>query len=366
MEDLLLIFVPAVLISLAMKYKFAKEITTKESLITLGANLMISFIFLGILAAGQALKMHDTELWSGYVTGKERNKVSCSHSYSCNCRQSCSGSGKSRSCSTTCDTCYDHSYDVDWDVKTTRGSYTIDRVDRRGLDEPRRWSVVKEGEYVVESNSYQNPLLADESTLFVELPGMKNQEYFYPDYPTVHDYWKIKRVMGIKGDIANEVNDYLNDVLKTVGAKKQLNVIVVGSYVTSPDYFNGLMAHWRGGKKNDVILVYGLDKDNNIIWFKSNSYAMGMGNKELHYRLAANATSQPFTLDHIKSQMQLTEKHFVRLSTEELKFKAMAIDTPLWAIVLLAFINLLTSIAISVYMKNNDLGSGRTIYKTRR
>ena len=54
--------------------------------------------------------------------------------YSCNCHQSCSGTGNSRSCSESCDTCtkieYDDcpyvDYEYDYIVNTTLGDYTID------------------------------------------------------------------------------------------------------------------------------------------------------------------------------------------------------------------------------------------------
>src|SRR4051812_22989724 len=59
----------------------------------------------------------DEEVWNGHVTSKEQVRVSCSHSYSCNCRQSCTSSGKGgQSCTTVCDTCYEHSNDYDWDL----------------------------------------------------------------------------------------------------------------------------------------------------------------------------------------------------------------------------------------------------------
>jgi hypothetical protein len=358
MGDIFAIFIPAVLITLCMKMYYKKEITDKEALLSLAVNFAISLVFLGIITASQYIKMADSQILSGVVSSKKRQEVSCEHSYSCRCRQSCSGSGKNRSCSQVCDTCYDHSYDVDWNVYTSLSNFTISREDRRGLTEPSRWSSVVVGEYVAERFSYQNPLLADEKTLFVELPETMKDKQF-PAYPSVYDYWKINRVIGIPAPLGAEISVYLNETLKQIGARKQLNIVVVGMYNTTPDHFNGLMASWRGGKKNDVILVYGLSPDNTIQWFKSNSYAMGMGNKELHYRLAANATTKPLTMDHIKEQVSLIEKHFVRLSTEELKFKALAIDTPLWAIVLLTFINAIASILLGAYMKQTDLFTTR-------
>ena len=355
MLDLLAIFVPAVLVSLFLKFYWKDQITNTESYISLGVNLGISLLLVGTLALVQQMKMYDTEVWSGVVTGKERNRVSCEHSYSCNCYTSCSGSGKTRSCTRHCSTCYDHSYDIDWNVYTTLGTYDIDRIDRQGLKEPPRWTIVQKGEYVTDKRSYKNPLLADEKTLFVELPEMKQTGYYYPKYPEIYDYWKISRVSGIVGPLRNQLNDIINERLKYMGPNKQINVVLVGTTVTDPKYFNGLMADWRGGKKNDVILVYGLDSSNAIKWFRSNSYAMGMGNKELHHRLLLNVDKKTLSVQHLEEQIKLVERHFKRLSTEEIKFKAMAVDTPLWAVLLLSVLNLITSLLIGKYMRDNEV-----------
>ena len=49
-------------------------------------------ICLGIVAAGLALEFYgvtsDTEIWSGSITQKQREEVSCRHSYECNCTTS--------------------------------------------------------------------------------------------------------------------------------------------------------------------------------------------------------------------------------------------------------------------------------------
>lgn len=113
------------------------------AILTVGSVALQSLLYV-TLTLGKAA---DVELLNGYVTGKERDVVSCSHSYECMCyyTESCSGSGTSRSCTRTrhCSTCYEHSYDVDWDVHTTVGNLTIDRIDRQGLDQPPRWTAVQ-------------------------------------------------------------------------------------------------------------------------------------------------------------------------------------------------------------------------------
>ena len=77
MLDLLAIFIPAVLVSVFLKFYWKDDITNTEAGISLGVNLIVSLLLVGVLSLVQQMKMYDTEVWSGVVTGKERNIVSC-------------------------------------------------------------------------------------------------------------------------------------------------------------------------------------------------------------------------------------------------------------------------------------------------
>ncbi len=353
--DLFIIVLPAVLCTLFFKFYWKTDITNKEALITLGVNVGISLLLVGALTGYKYSLVYDTELYSGKVVSKEKDQVSCEHSYSCNCRQTCSGSGSSRRCSRTCDTCYDHAFDYDWDVHTTLGRITIDRIDRQGVDEPPRFTQTRIGEPVAAERSYKNYLLADPKTLFVELPALQNTKFILPGYPETYDYWRVNRAVGdLPKTLREEFNDYLANTLITLGPKKQLNVVV--AVTKQPElYFSSLMAAWRGGKKNDVILVYGVDSDLTIQWFKANSYAMGMGNKELLIRLENSALGNTLNLAQLQTQIQVIDKHFKRLSASEFSFKLQGVQTPLWVVCLLMVLNLAGSIGVSVYMKRNEL-----------
>ncbi len=112
----------------------AKRIWDNEiSWSEMGLNIgIVVLLVTAVWQAGRYGQMADVEIWNGEVTKKQRTLVSCSHSYQCNCRQTCSGSGSNQSCTQICDTCYEHSNDWDWDVSSTAGNFTIDRIDRQG------------------------------------------------------------------------------------------------------------------------------------------------------------------------------------------------------------------------------------------
>lgn len=351
---LLVMVTPCLFITLIAKMLYKKEITSKEMFIALCANLLIASLSLLIFKGYAYSKMSDVEVLNGVVTGKEKTWVSCSHSYSCNCRQVCSGSGKSRSCSTHCDTCYDHTNDWDWDVHSTVGTFTIDRVDRRGNETPPRFTQVKEGEHASRMSSYQNPLLADPSSLFV-VEGIAVDNYIIPEYPETYDYYRYHRVVsGVKSIPQADINNYLNEYLKTKGVIKQLNIIAVFTK-SPPEYFNVLMAKWKGGKKNDVILLYGVDDDLNIKWFNSNSYAKGMNNREMHTKLRQEALGNKFSMDVLTTQVNVVDNMFKRLSTDEFEYKKENIEIPTGLIVFVMFLNLFACFGVIYYMKENNL-----------
>lgn len=229
--------------------------------------------FLAVILCAQIamyVSTSSTEILNGQVTGKEQNRVSCSHSYSCNCRTVTSGSGKDATTTTVCDTCYEHSNDWDWDVYTTLGTYTIDRVDRRGSNEPERWTIVKAGDPVAKAHSYTNWIKPAGSSLF-NAGGNKYDEYKdkLPAYPgDIKDYYNIDRIVGdVKVPNIDQYNRYLSERLRELGPKRQANLIIVATSNLSQTYADALYAAWNGAEKNDIVVVVGV-QNNQIKWAK--------------------------------------------------------------------------------------------------
>lgn len=206
----------------------------------------------------------DTELLNGIVTGKKQVWTSCSHSYQCHCHESCSGSGKSRSCSEVCDTCYEHSNDWDWDVYSSIDqTLTIDRVDRRGSDEPPRWTAVRIGEPMSVTHTFTNYIKAAPGTLFRHQGVQEKYASFLPKYPgEVYDYYRVNRLVLVNGASVPRSRDWnsaLSELNGKLGAKRQSNMIVVLAKNLPDDFYYALEEAWIGGKKNDTILVIGVD-----------------------------------------------------------------------------------------------------------
>ena len=200
--------------------------------------------------------MHDVELWNGRVAAKSSAHVSCIHSYDCNCKKDSKGRE-------SCDTCYDHPYDVDWNVYTSNNeTIPIDRIDRQGVMEPPRFSAVRVGEPTTVKHGYRNYVKAAPDSLFRHQGLKEKYQSFIPPYPNhVFDYFHADKFVTVGFDAPDgKVWDAALEKLNgDIGAAKQANIIIVAVRNQPPEYFYALEEAWVGAKKNDIVLVVGVD-----------------------------------------------------------------------------------------------------------
>jgi hypothetical protein len=264
------LMIVSILISVAAYFIFKME--NKVAAIVAAGSLIVTV--LGCTVATY-VSTSSVEKLNGEVTGKSQTRVSCSHSYSCNCRSVSSGSGKNRTTSTKCDTCYEHSYDYDWDVYTSVGNLTIDRVDRRGLEAPERWSIVRNGDPVTVNHTYTNWIKPASSSLLNKHVASEKDISKLPKYPgQIYDYYKIDRIVldGVPLPNVGEMNQYLSDRLKVVGPSKQANIIIVATNKPSQAYATELYSAWKGAEKNDIVVFVGIS-GNEIRWARVEAWA---------------------------------------------------------------------------------------------
>lgn len=349
---ILIIFIPALIVVILSKMLFHHKITLKEMLIHAGGAVLGTLLCFSILAASGILATHDTEIRNGYVVSKSSERVSCSHQYKCG--ETCTVDSKgNRSCVPIY--CDEHAYDIDWDVKTTVGTFTIDRVDRRGLREPARFSAVKLGEPASDTFSTRNYLLTDISRFKTDSAIMERYKGRLPEYPKIFDYYRVNRVVNMTDQSFNYLNVYLNNELRKFGASKQLNIIVVITYEDNNFYY-AVNEAWTGGKKNDVILYYGIDRDRNIKWFKANSFADGQDNQALLQKISYEAIDGKLGLNLVKTQFNIITKEFTRLPNETFSYMDTLASPSILAIVISTLFNILMSVGLAYYLIREDLG----------
>ena len=329
-----------------------KEISWKEVLVQLGVQI----IFIGLLTAGiYTRNTADVEILNGRVTDKEKIKTFCSHSYSCNCHQVCTGSGKSRSCHSQCSTCHEHFYDIDWIVKTSLDIVIeIDRVDRQGLQTPARWEAVKLGEPVASQHMYTNYIKGNPQSLFQKQGLVSVYKNKLPSYPNdIYDYYRLNRLIQIGTNIpdVNSWNEQLSELNAELGSAKQVNIIIILIQGLPQEYFQALEQHWLGGKKNDAILLIGLD-NNQILW----SEVMSWGNEDFKVSLR-NAILSIQTLDRdkvIANTREIIKTKYIRREMKDFEYLKASIQPTKGQYIFGLIFGLVLSLGLSIFFYFKD------------
>lgn len=269
-------FVGLLLIPLAIP--LIGKIVLHQSISKLEFLIHVLLVILSVFVCVKISTLHatyDELVLNGVITGKKRVEVSCSHSYQCNCYNSCSGTGNSRTCTRICQTCYEHRFDVDWDVYANTGaknhSFSINREDRQGLVQPPRWTLVENGQAFSTKDSFVNYVKAAPDSIFAGLASKDQMEKYKEvlqglPYPkTIYDYHKLNRVY-VVGPNLGEFHKYrpyfnkeLSELLKVKGPAYRANVVYVLTEYPR-EFSTALNAHWLGGKQNDTLVFIGLDK----------------------------------------------------------------------------------------------------------
>lgn len=365
MFEFALLLIPSLLVLIFMKFKYDHHISTKEVLIHAGLCVVGALVVLAGNYAFLYSNLTDTEILNGEVISKYNHKETCTQSSSCKhyytkekCRSYTDSKGKRQKSCTTYKV-FDYPYEIDWYVKTTVGESRIERVNSQGTYTPQRWEIVKKGDPASAENTYMNYLFADEHSLFTENKFEDTYDEKYrasvPPYPYVYDYYKTNHVINLTNLDISGIDDYISNELKVLGPEKQLNIVVVIYSYKDSQMVNAIISKWRGGKKNDVIMFYGIDENGVVQSYKSTSFAQGMNNEKLHADLRINAFSKKMSIDLIQDQVHNISTEYKRLPNETFSFLKYKLQPKKEVLLGCSFILLVLSIVVGVYMRENEL-----------
>ena len=335
-----------------------------------GVQLVLTLaLVVGGYQFGKSLEMTSVEFWTGTITSKTHEDGHYQTSYSCNCRESCSGSGSNRSCTETCDTCYTDHYTREWILNTTVGKIVTSNIDteirsrRNNFGSDSHWNDAYKGEACSVTNSYTNYVAAAESSLHHR--SGTNEQYAKTgvliDYPQIHGKYHLNRVMAV-GVGVPEMDKWLsrlNEYMGTLGGLKQINIFVIFVPDTlGESYTDALQAHWRGANKNDTVLVIGINKQtkdigwvDTITWAKSNIYAVTLREEIVKVGNVREGTSDKI-LGIIN---EATLKHYERRPMKEFEHLAKEIKPPTWIMVILVIIAIPGSLVLAYIFDRIDL-----------
>lgn len=312
--------------------------------------VVVSILTTGTHQLGKYGQTIDYEIWNGVITSKNRDHGTYEQAYDCNCVESCSGSGNSRSCSTTCQTCYETHYTVTWTANSTAGNMTFDHKDSTwrsvyASPDPTVYKKCEKGQPASRTHKYTNYVQAVPNSLFND--DSKLAEQFagnIPKYPEVYGFYRLNRVVNVGAKVpptfVKELNTNINNTLRTVGPKKQVNVVVVLTSIPDPSYRYAVENAWQGGEKNDVVVFIGTD-GNTILWSDVMTWAHNSGNELFHVKLRdgikATAIDPTAMGDMITSTIW---KHFDRPEMAAYEYLQDEIEPPLWVLCIAIFFSI--------------------------
>jgi hypothetical protein len=325
------------------------QITWKEFLIQVA---VVSILMTGGYFAARYQATSDTEIWNAQVESKDHQRVSCSHSYPCNCRPVSCG----KNCTTVhCDTCYEHLYDVSWYVYTTaKESFEIDRVNRQGTDEPPRWTAVRLGDPTALPHSYTNYIKANPWSLLNKTD--EGTQFALPPYPlSLYDYHYVDRFVHTElFHNALEWNHDLQLLNSSLGVDKQVNIVIVVTK-ESESFSHALQNAWLGGKKNDLIVVIGSKDGHNIDWARVVSWSHSEVLKvEVRDALIdiGNLDDRAAIITMLNEQIK---RGFVRMDMEDYKYLMAGMEPSETVMWILLVVGMLISTGLSWLFYQQDI-----------
>lgn len=291
-----LLILVAVLAAIILLIFFSKKVVWWEIVILVVPISLIIFI---MQTAMVAYTTGDTE-YLGFHTKKIvyyeawDEKVSCSHSYDCNCSTDSKGNK-------TCSTCYEHLYDVDYHpehwvrVDNTGYEYEISKSTYNNLKERfatktsfvelnRNFHSIDGNAYrtdwggepersdiITKSHSYTNKIQASHSIFKFENIDEKTKKMWgLYDYPLVTSGYYQPVVLG------NSVNQATDRKLQYIngyyGLMKQFRMYILFFKDKSMDVAFKQRSYWEGGNKNELLICIGMDKSGSFNWVKCFSW----------------------------------------------------------------------------------------------
>ena len=352
--DLLFILIIPVLIGLGGLIFGGGKVTLKELLVQEAVLVvLISIVFF----ASAGLKMMDTEIWNGVITEKEKVTTSCCHSYSCNCRQVCSGSGDSRSCYTHCDTCYRHSNDVRWGATTSNGETAYyNGCNSPRTKEPRRFTEIIIGEPTSIEHKYKNYIKGSPDTILKRV--VSDKEFDIPEYPQVYDHYRVSRFLTVGYDMPDPISFYgldqqLDKINADLGARKKINITVLVVNESDQLYFEKLNEVWLGGKKNDFVVVIGVPEYPKITW----ANVMSWSDSEDAKVFVKNRIMDLGQFDGeeiLKIIREEVESKYVKKSMEDFDYLKYRIEPSFKTKIVITIIGTIISIILTIYARRED------------
>lgn len=320
-------------------------------------------IISGMFFASTASQTSDTMLVNGVITGKEVKRQNCpngwvdySDSFCSNysTRQkythtTCSTSNGKKSCTRHYKTQY--KYDYDWEQRyyasSTLGTYQINRIDRRGVEEPPRYIEISKEDPVTASKSFTN---------YIRVESLHNQKYENVPpiaYPSIRDLYKANRVIFYKTKADSELYKLWNSELAKLNAKlKDTNVIIFITGGTAVEA-EMLAQAWDAHNINDIVISIGINNEK-IDWVDVRSWSSNdLVNVTIRDEILNLSNVDIYAINNIIDIA--VNSYYEPRKMEEFEYLAEQIKPAIWIQILAALILIVISPAITFFFIRHDV-----------
>jgi hypothetical protein len=321
------------------------------------------------LSYGSAVR--DVEVINGQVLSRERVHDTYDRTYDCMCSTDSKGNSH-------CSTCHETHYTVSWGCKTSVGPFVIAEEDSTlrsvyNLPNPPRWSSINDGDPVAKLHNYTNYIQAVPNSLYAVMNKSESAKFakMIPPYPNnVFDHYRINRFVqyGFSVPDSEQWNTDISNMLRELGPKKQVNVIILLAKTDDPMYAFAVRDAWLGVKKNDVVLVIGSLDGKHINFTRVISWTKN----ELFKIELRDAVQDIEDVDRAKIISVLSTqigKNFERRHMREFEYLKGEIDPPNWMLGLLSLVLIAGYIGATLFLKYQDSrvyrGYGRRGFNSR-
>lgn len=325
-------------------------ITKKEFALMEGIALLVAVLGFFLARWGA---MSDTEHWNGRVTSKEHGSEHCCHSYECNCTTyQCGTKDSPRTCK-TCQTCYRHSQDYYWALNYSTGDrIVVEDCEPNRHDVPAAWARTQKGEPASLPHTYTNYLLADPESLLLEGSDAHLMNDV-PSFPRVHNYHHVQKAIGHGVAVPPGWQEGLMELNADLGARKQVDVVVLFTKHQDPTYAQAVEAKWLYGPKNALIVVAGVENDH-ISWARVVTISrvedlkISIRDGMVGMKLSDPTTALAFLRREVAGK-------FHRTSMSEFEYLASAAKPKGWMLVLLYVLLFGGTLGLAFWMHREDV-----------
>lgn len=343
-----LILIPLIIGGIA--FYLLGTITWKEFLLQIAACCLL---LTGCYFLAQWGALRDVEYLNGVITAKDKGTEYC-----CHCVDVCTANDKDGNCIAYVEVC-SHDQDYWWSLKTSVGNIPVDNCSG-SKKTPALWANAAVGDPATVTHGYNNYLLADKDSIIRKDLDSKFDKQI-PKYPGIHNLYMRNPVISNGVKIPIGWQEKFSIINSKLGAKKQVDIVVLLTNSTDPTYAQAVESKWLFGPKNSFTVVIGTDGDK-VLWARGVTLSKveelkmlvrdGLQNKHL--------TEVPDIVN------ELVSKHFKRTPMSDFEYlnKSTSLSTGwTWALYILA---ILISGGITVIMHVNDVFGDENLIRRRK